>query len=207
MGSTWMEDSGQALRGSALIKAPEAKEVVSENTLSGPSGETVRLYVSFKEGTNESLSAETDYLISSLPGNAVVRINRLDETGYAAVVETTDTMIGPIEKLDNVLSVKIEEAVELTGQGTGESKKKDEETETVSDTETTLEAVPETETNETYASEISQGYDVNEGYASVEAITTMEKGFTSPVLIGISVGVVAVLLLVVLCIFIRKKKD
>ncbi|MCR4933446.1 MAG: hypothetical protein K6A29_04555 [Lachnospiraceae bacterium] len=81
-----------------------------------PSGNAVRLYVTFSKSEGEALTAQqkADALRESLPSDVVFEIKRIDETGYAAVIKTTDTCIELIEKDENVASVTIEEEAHTT---------------------------------------------------------------------------------------------
>jgi len=92
-----------------------ADEVDTEIT-KAPSGETVRLYVTFNKSEGEALSAKdkAEALKESLPANAEFEIRRIDDEGYAAVIKTVDTYIDLIKKNDSVADVIIEEEAHTT---------------------------------------------------------------------------------------------
>lgn len=92
-----------------------ADEVDTEIT-KAPSGETVRLYVTFNKSEGEALSAKdkAEALKESLPANAEFEIRRIDDEGYAAVIKTVDTNIDLIKKNDSVADVIIEEEAHTT---------------------------------------------------------------------------------------------
>ncbi|MBP5599056.1 MAG: hypothetical protein J6X48_02110 [Lachnospiraceae bacterium] len=101
------------------IPKPEA-EVVEEETKAeitfAPSGNAVRLYVTFSKSEGEALTAQEKAAVlkESLPSDVEFEIKRIDETGYAAVIKTTDTCIELIKKNENVASVTIEEEAHTT---------------------------------------------------------------------------------------------
>jgi hypothetical protein len=133
----------------------EVREEINSETTKVPSGETVRLYVTFNEGYKDSLTAQmqAEELLGVLPTGAHFEIKRVDDTGYAAVIETEETYIDFIKKSDKVSDVTIEEQAETTGD-VGALKKNEAEGLVGSETENISESVDESITVNTNENEL-----------------------------------------------------
>jgi len=191
--------------GADAIEAPEFIEEKTDTEITlTPSGKAVRLYVTFSKSDGDTLTAaeKAQALKDSLPDDISFEVRRIDETGYAAVIQTTDTSIKIIEENENVESVTVEEEAHTTvsletskkNESEGLEGKETEEVEETVDESITVDAIE----NELGNLETQTVLNVN---VDDHADSDLAKG---PIVL--SIGLAVILFVGLFFLFLRKKR-